>query len=106
MAVILSKVKRAFYPGQSYDNKIEIVPGKNTIDDKHMGHWYLEELVKKGHIEIAGENKPGQQDMTVAQLIEAIKAIKPDFDPKGIKKVDLIEILKSLEADRKAEEKK
>lgn len=101
MARIISKIKTNFHPGVTYNEKIEILPGANTLDEKHLEHWYIKELIEKKLIEIAEEAKEsektgeetGMEGMTVRQLTDIIKGLMPDFDFRGKKKADLLDAL-------------
>ncbi len=75
------------------------------LDEKHLGHWFVQAHVKSGNLVVVNEKNQNAQEvpieeLTIAQLQNAIKAIKEDFDFSGCKKkADYVEALKSLKAE-------
>jgi hypothetical protein len=85
----------------------EPIPREYVIQETLLNHWYIKDLIKRGRIELVGEGSdlpPAEnvaiEDMTKAQLVEAIRQIQPEFDAGRMTKSQLVEVLKEATASK------
>ena len=81
----------------------ESVPREYTVEETLLDHWYLKDLITRGRVQlIGGEDAESHgdnvaiEDMTKAQLVEAVRQAQPDFEPGRMTKAQLVEVLKEL----------
>lgn len=102
MAKIELKRPIRFTPGADYTDARMMAAGVHSLEDEHLEHPYITQLIREGVLVVVAEKNPNSveipiDDMTIAQLKGAITAIKADFDFTPLKKkADFIDALKAL----------
>lgn len=84
----------------------EVIPKEYVVQETLLDHWYMKELINRGRVEVISAKSdvlsPAEnmtiEDMTKAQLVEAIRQTQPEFDPGRMTRAQLVEVLKEVTA--------